>query len=101
MATRYKNSEKLFTGDGKRYFRNSIYPDIPYANDDTYIITTVGDRYDLLAQYFYGDSSLWWIIAIANNSKKDGLVTQPGVQIRVPSNPGKIVQEFESLNQNR
>lgn len=101
MAVRYKNSEKLVSNEGRRFFRNAIYPDVPYAEGDTYVITTVGDRYDILAQQFYGNSNLWWVIAIANNSKKDGLLVEPGIQLRIPGNIEKIVQDYESLNANR
>ena len=101
MALRYKNSEKLKTLEGKRYIRNTIYPDVSLGQKDTYLITTVGDRYDILAQQFYGNSSLWWVIAIANNSKKDGLLVEPGIQLRIPADIEKIVQDYENLNANR
>lgn len=101
MALRYKNSEKLKTLEGKRYFRNTVYPDVPFGQKDTYLITTVGDRYDILAQQFYGNSSLWWVIAIANDSKKDGLLVEPGIQLRIPADIEKIVQDYENLNANR
>ena len=83
------------------YFRNTIYPDVSLGQKDTYLITTVGDRYDILAQQFYGNSSLWWVIAIANNSKKDGLLVEPGIQLRIPADIEKIVQDYENLNANR
>lgn len=101
MATRYKNSEKLKSTLGRRYYRNAIYPDVAYGEQDTYVITTVGDRYDILAQQFYGNSNLWWVIAIANNSKKDGLLVEPGIQLRIPADIQKIVEDYETLNANR
>ena len=70
MADRYLNNIKLKSEEGRRYRINSIYPAIPATANDTYIITTGGDRYDTLALQFYKDSKLWWIIAAANNSKK-------------------------------
>jgi|TARA_B110000483_G_scaffold241714_1_gene325451 hypothetical protein len=101
MAIRYKNNTKLKTTEGKRYFINSVYPDIPYGESDTYLITSVGERYDILAQQFYGNSNLWWVIAVANDSKKDGLVVEPGIQLRIPADIDKIVQNYETLNANR
>jgi len=101
MAVRYKNSKRLTTAEGRRYKTNAVYPSIPYGEQDIYIITTLGDRYDQLAQQFYGDSSLWWIIAIANNSKRDGLLTEPGIQLRIPDNHQSIVRQYIDLNKNR
>ncbi len=101
MARRYKTIEQLKTEDGKRYYVNVVYPDVPVTEDDFYVITTGGDRYDTLALQFYGDKSLWWIIAIANNSKKDSLVVQQGVQLRIPANPYQIRGLFENLNKTR
>ena len=46
MAQRYSNIDSLLTSGGKRYRKNAIYPTIPQSPDDTYIITTGGDRYD-------------------------------------------------------
>ena len=31
------------------------YPEIPRADNDIYIFTTIGDRYDTLAQQYYKD----------------------------------------------
>ena len=98
---RYNETPIVKNDEGKRYYVNSIYPDIPKSENDTYLITTGGDRYDTLAQQFYGDSSLWWIIASANTSKTDGLIVKPGVQLRVPTNPQKHVSAYERLNNTR
>ena len=101
MVRRYKNIEKLVNSEGKRYISNAIYPDIPADPDDTYIITTGGDRYDILAQQFYGDSSLWWVIATANVSKTDGLIVKPGVQLRIPYNVDQVLENFDRVNKER
>lgn len=101
MANRYKNIKGFLTKEGRRYRSNAVYPTIPYGEDDIYILTTVGDRYDQLAQQFYGDSSLWWIIASANNSKRDGLIVEPGIQLRIPENHQEVVRKYIDLNTNR
>ena len=50
------------------------YEQIPEHNSDMYYLAQEGDRLDNLAFRFYGDSSLWWIISIANNaSSQDSL----------------------------
>jgi hypothetical protein len=59
----------------------------------------VGDRFDTLAQTYYQDSTLWWVISIANQDlPQDSLLIPPGMQIRIPSNPQVIAQQFRALN---
>jgi len=98
---RYKGIDTLKTNSGKRYKSNPIYPSIPTSTNDFYIISSVGDRYDNLALKFYGDSKLWWIIASANNMTKASLVTDPGIQIRIPGNKQEAIQRYNQLNTNR
>jgi hypothetical protein len=60
-----------------------------------------GDRYDTLAQTFYSDSTLWWIINRANPSQpSNSLFPIVGSQIRVPSNNRvpAIISQYENLN---
>lgn len=87
--------------NGKRYYRNTIFPEIPLSSNDTYAITTAGDRYDTLALQFYNNSSLWWIIAGANSYKKDSLVVPPGVQIRIPADPFNVINLYNKINDER
>ena len=54
--------------DGKLVYASSRYPEVPLSNNDTYVYTTAGDRFDTLANQYYKDSSLWWIISIANTA---------------------------------
>lgn len=101
MANRFKTIEELKTQRGVRYIKNVIYPEVPVSEEDTYIITDNADRYDTLAQQFYGDSSYWWVIATANVSKTDGLAVTPGIQLRIPHNPQSVKNLFEELNARR
>lgn len=101
MPQRYKKIQDLRTEGGRRYKSNAIYPSIPATADDTYIITTGGDRYDALAQQFYNDQTLWWVIAMSNNSKKDGLIVEPGIQLRIPADGEGARALFEQLNEER
>jgi hypothetical protein len=77
------------------------YPKISLDFSDIYVYTTRGDRYDLLAKSYYDDSSLWWIISVANyNLNQDSLIPPLGIQIRIPASNriGKILSNFEILN---
>ena len=60
-----------------------FYKNVPKHTDDIYVLTQVGDRFDLLAEQFYGDSQLWWYIAKANNMKFNNI--EVGTTIRIPS----------------
>ena len=84
----------------KQYFKYLKYPVIPPSVDDVYITTSVGDRLDLLADTFYNDVDLWWIIATANPDviRRDSYNLKPGLEIRIPLNTEEILREYENLN---
>ena len=44
---------------GKRIFKSIKYPLIPLSINDIYVVTTVGDRLDLLANQFYNNVDYW------------------------------------------
>ena len=48
-------------------YGTTLYQRMPETNGDLHVISTEGDRLDNLAFQFYGDASLWWYIAKANN----------------------------------
>jgi hypothetical protein len=101
MANRYRDIKQYRTSDGVEYKTNAIYPDIPLSDQDYYVISTGGDRYDTLAQQFYSDHTLWWIIAMANNSERASLIVEPGVQLRIPADKDKIQQLYRDINKSR
>jgi len=86
---------------GTQYYVNNIYPDVPVSDTDLYVITVLGDRLDLLAQDIYGDSSLWWILASANNLPGDSLVPPIGEQLRIPADIQSIINNYDSVNRIR
>jgi hypothetical protein len=97
--SRYSKQKILKTKQGKRYYRDTKYPDVPVSFNDIYIVTTSGDRYDTLANQYLGDSSLWWMIASANPKYGLGSYYPPiGVQLRIPSNQSQIQVDFNVLN---
>jgi hypothetical protein len=99
MNYRYQNTQLTSApNNGPKYYVNSIYPDIPITEDDTYLIATMGDRLDNMAVDFYGDSSLWWIIASANSLPGDSLFPPLGVQLRVPGDIQEILNQYRIIN---
>lgn len=95
---RYQDVNLQVSTEGKTYRTTVLYPETPTSELDYYVITTGGDRYDILADQFYGDHTLWWIIASANNSERASLFVKPGVQLRIPGDVDKIVNAFRELN---
>ena len=84
MASRYKEAVILKDNDGKRYYRPTVVRGIPLKDTDRFIYPVDGDRFDTLAQRFYGDSNLWWIIAKANNINDGSIGLKPEKRIRIP-----------------
>ena len=99
MSNRYFEIPILKNPNGKRFYSTVRYPSVPLSPTDVYILCNATDRYDKLAQSYYGDSSLWWIISIANNaSSQDSLFPPLDVYIRIPQDYLSIEQEFNILN---
>jgi len=99
MSARYQNTKIVKqSGTGSLYYTNSIYPDIPVKDSDYYVITTIGDRLDLLAYSFYQDSSLWWIIAAANALPGDSIFPPIGIQLRIPTDTQSITVNYKNVN---
>ena len=102
MPIRTSYGQTKLDSNKKRYYKTLKYPNIPLSINDIYIITTSGDRLDLLANQFYKDVDLWWIIATANPDviRRDSFNLMPGLQIRIPD-PNRIdsiLKSFEQLN---
>ena len=98
MPNRYQHIpvEKI---NGKRIYQTVRYPEIPLHENDIYVYTTQGDRFDILAQQYYGDQSYWWVISIANASLlQNSLVVPEGIQIRIPFNLEGILASYNQLN---
>lgn len=90
------------TGTQSPYKVTVIYPFVPEAESDYYVISTAGDRFDILSQQFYGSVDYWWAIASANpDVRKDTLFIEPGLQLRIPFPLTRVTQVYESLNTTR
>jgi hypothetical protein len=102
--SRYSSLPKISLPDGINKFTQGYktirYPEVPQSDNDIWVLTTVGDRLDILANDFYGDDSLWWVISIANPDKVNfgSIYLTPGIEIRIPINYDQIVSSFLTLN---
>lgn len=79
--SRYANTKVKQKGN-QYSLGTTIYNSVPETDEDIYVITQLGDRLDLLAHQFYGDTSLWWYIAKANNLVS--IRVEAGVSLRIP-----------------
>ena len=100
---RYDNITILKTANTNRpYIKGKYYPNIPLSENDVYVITTVGDRLDSLANSYYNDNTLWWVIAMANNNvTKGALYPEPGTQLRMPTDINKVLDLYNQFNKAR
>lgn len=85
---------------GTRYRKTAQYPVVPQQESDIYAITEWGDRFESLAFQFYGDVTLWWIIAVSNPNIVDfsSIFLPIGSQIRIPQNISPIIDSYNELN---
>lgn len=97
-SNRYLYNNVLKTKPGKRYLSSTIYPKIKPDDNDLYIVTDVSDRLDLLADKYYNNPAMWWIIAVANNINDGIMYVDEGTQLRIPNNISRILSDFEKLN---
>ena len=100
---RYDNATILKNSSGEPYYKSKIYPQVPYTESDIYVITTIGDRLDLLAYLFFKDSTVWWIISVANSNviPQGTLFTNPGTQLRIPTDIDQVITQYNQLNKVR
>ena len=100
--SRYSNIPKIQDpqeNNWAMFYSTTFYPKIPLSENDIYVLTGKGDRLDLLANQFYGDPNLWWVISSANGEiPKDSLNIPLGTQLRIPSNPGQAINLLSQLN---
>jgi nucleoid-associated protein YgaU len=96
---RYINNDVLKTKETKKqYLESTIYPIIRASDNDMYIISEAGDRLDLLANKYYGDQTKWWIIATANNINDATFYVESGIQLRIPMDTNKILNDLQNIN---
>ena len=54
---RYKSAKLRIDKNGKRYYKPTIVPNIPIKDSDVFIYPRYGDRFDIIANRYYGDSN--------------------------------------------
>lgn len=92
----FKNNTKN-DKNGKLVYKSILYPKVPVSDDDIYVITKETDRLDLLAYKYYGDTTMWWIIAKANNIGNTFFIPA-NTQIRIPKDISGLQSDLDELN---
>ena len=97
---RLKTINNNLRNRGLTYSNPSKYPLAPLSDSDIYAVSEFGDRLESLAFQFYGDVTLYWIIAIANPNiiPFDSLFIPIGSQIRIPQDISPIIDSYNELN---
>ena len=95
---RYANIQVQERYDGKRVYRSTLYPPVPPSETDLIVVSNAGDFLDTLAYKYYGDPTLFWIIANVNNIGKGRFSVPAGLTLRIPTDISNIVNKFNKLN---
>ena len=95
---RYRNNKIRKDKDNIRYYKPRIIPNIPIKDTDIFVYPLSGDRFDTLAQRYYEDSNLWWIIAKANEISNGKISPNPEVKLRIPTEIDDILESIDNSN---
>ena len=95
---RYSNISTKSRYDGKQVYLSTIYPPVSPSNTDIQVVSQSGDCLDSLAYKYYGDPTLWFIIASVNNLGKGRMSIPEGIILRIPVNVNAIINQFNIAN---
>ena len=97
--SRYKYTKIVKDGVTKnRVLGSTDYPVIQSKDTDIVYYIRYDDTYMKLANKHYGDQSLWWIIARANNNYTGNFTMKIGEKIKIPTEIGEILKQLGKLN---
>ena len=96
---RYDIGTILKNKQGIRKLRSILISAFPDSTD-TVIQTSTPERLDKIANDFYGDPKLWWIIATVNKLGKGTLIVPRNTIIRIP-NKDRVLDQIENINKTR
>ena len=90
MSIDIKNGSRLrfadlLLVDGVEFWDTLVLPDAAPRQDDIQHVVSQSDRIDLLANRYYQDPAMWWVIAWANNLEILPTDMKEGMQLRIPS----------------
>lgn len=83
--SRYDNITTSLKINKGQVYNSALLPALSPSDTDIVILTTMGDRLDLLANEYYGDATMWWVIAAKNNLTDVPLTLSEGIVLRIPN----------------
>ena len=95
---RYKGNIVKKDKNNIRYYKPRIVPNIPIKDTDIFAYPIYGARYDTMAQRYYDDSNLWWIIVKANDISDGKIAPDPLKKLRIPTEIDDILQSISQAN---
>ena len=95
---RYRNILVKKDKNNKRYYKPTIVPNVPIKDSDIFVYPLYGDRFDTLAQRYYQDPTLWWIIAKANEISNGKISPDPEKKLRIPTEIDDIIESINNAN---
>ena len=95
---RYDSAKIRRDKNGTRYYKPTIVPNVPIKDSDIFVYPVYGDRFETIAQRYYNDSTLWWIIAKANELSRGEISADPLKKLRIPTEIDDILESVEKSN---
>jgi len=95
---RYRNILVKKDKNNIRYYKPRIVPNIPIKDTDIFVFPLYGDRFDTLAQRYYENPNLWWIIAKANEISNGKISPDPEKKLRIPTEINDILDAVTKSN---
>jgi len=81
-----------------KYYKPTLYPDIPEKDSDVIHNVRAGERLDLLAYRYYKDVGLWWVISRANRLDPSNIGLEASSTLRIPIDIADVVRAFRAIN---
>ena len=82
---RYQNDLIRDNTKGIPYYLSVLPSEIPTEVVPFYYTTRQGDRLDTLANTFYKNPNMWWVIAKANNLVNGSIAVDAGKKLFIPN----------------
>jgi len=99
MFDRYKNARVKISKTNKvRYFKPTLYPNIPELDSDIIHNVRAGERLDILAHRYYNDVGLWWVISRANRLDPSDFGLDAASVLRIPQDIAEVLRSFRAIN---
>jgi len=99
MFNRYEEARvKTSTTNKVRYFKPTLYPNIPEQDGDIIHNVRAGERLDILAHRYYNDVGLWWVISRANRLDPSDLGLAAATILRIPQDIAEVLRSFRAIN---